>query len=168
MRQSKEELRIKRSEYYRSNKEKILEKHKAYRDTHKEEMAENCRLWYLKNKEKVNHSNKKYYYDNKDKKVEVYLYSSAKSRAKDKNLDFNIELSDIIIPEYCPILNIKLFKGTEKRHAGSPTIDRIDNSKGYIKGNIHVISYRANAIKHDATIEELESLVQYLKSLNRN
>jgi len=45
----------------------------------------------------------------------------------------------------------------------SPSLDRLDNTKGYIKGNIVVISNKANRLKGDATLQELERLVEWLK-----
>lgn len=89
-----------------------------------------------------------------------YLYRGAKTRAKRRGLAFDIELSDIEIPEFCPVFpHIALKPYTGKRvhwqdHPDSPTIDRIDSSKGYVKGNVRVISWRANTLKGDATIEE--------------
>lgn len=88
---------------------------------------------------------------------EKLILQSSKQRAKEKGLEHNIELSDIIIPEYCPILNIKLeFGGKGIQTFNSPSIDRIDSTKGYIKGNIQIISLRANMMKNDATKEEIE------------
>lgn len=86
---------------------------------------------------------------------ESELLKQAKYRAKKNNLDFEIELEDIVIPKICPILNIPLF--SSKGHSGpnSPSIDRIDSSKGYIKGNVQVISHKANTIKSNATLQEL-------------
>lgn len=88
---------------------------------------------------------------------ERYLYHKAKNRAMIKKLDFNIEVSDIVIPKYCPILEIELVKGISKNYQKSPSIDRIDSSKGYIKGNIRVISALANTMKNSASRELLET-----------
>jgi hypothetical protein len=87
----------------------------------------------------------------------------ARKRAKEKKLDFNIELSDIIIPEICPLLNIPIFVCEITLGPNSPSLDRINNTKGYIKGNIIVVSFRANSLKKDACLKELELLVNNLR-----
>lgn len=97
--------------------------------------------------------------------IPQYLYSHAKERAKSLNLKINISPKDIIVPEYCPILGVKLTRNKKKCQYNSYSLDRIDNSKGYIKGNVHVISFKANSMKNSGTIEELEKLLAYLKSL---
>lgn len=94
------------------------------------------------------------------------LVSSAKARAKKKGIDFNITVEDVEIPESCPMLNIPLVKGKGRFSDNSPTLDRIDNNKGYIKGNIQVISYRANSIKRDASIEEFRSILEYWEKID--
>lgn len=91
------------------------------------------------------------------------LWSAAKERAKKRGWEFTIDPQDIVIPETCPVLGIELVKGVGKQHAGSPTLDRVDSSKGYVKGNVRVISQRANSLKQDATIEQLEKLISYMK-----
>lgn len=87
----------------------------------------------------------------------------ARKRAKEKKLDFNIELLDITIPEICPLLNIPIYVSDVKLGPNSPSLDRIDNTKGYIKGNIIVVSFRANSLKKDACLKELELLVNNLR-----
>ena len=77
-----------------------------------------------------------------------------KSRAKKKGIDFNITIDDLFLPEYCPILQIKLNYGSS-RSDNSPSVDRIDNSKGYVKGNVIVMSTLANAMKNKASFEQL-------------
>ena len=98
------------------------------------------------------------------KNPEKRLFWSAKHRAKQKGLEFSIELSDIIIPEVCPILDIPLQQGGYNS-PNSPSLDRIDNTKGYTKSNIQVISHRANTLKSDASLEELKLLVNYLQKI---
>ncbi len=92
---------------------------------------------------------------------EYYLWKGAKKRAKDKQLDFDIEVSDIIIPQFCPLLNIPIIHkvGKGRRCENSPSLDRLDNSLGYVKGNILVVSWRANFLKSDSQFQELQLLV---------
>lgn len=104
-------------------------------------------------------------YINRRKNLKRYMLYAAKRRAKKNGWDFNLEEADIIIPEYCPVLGLKLNVGEGKREPGSPSLDRIDSSKGYIKGNIMVISWRANDLKRDATLEEMQKLFQFYYGL---
>lgn len=103
----------------------------------------------------------------KYKTQEYRLYFLAKKRAKEKGIEFNIEVDDITIPSVCPILEIPLTKNNIGWAADIPTLDRIDPNKGYIKGNIKVISGKANVMKNNATIEELkkftENIFNYLQ-----
>lgn len=92
------------------------------------------------------------------------LLASAKRRAKYVGVPFEIELSDIEIPEVCPALGIPLQVGPGKIHPNSPTLDRIRPELGYVKGNIAVLSHRANLIKNDATAKELESVAGWLRT----
>ena len=88
---------------------------------------------------------------------ESRMLARVKTRAKNKNREFNLELDDIIIPNICPILNIPIIakKGSPGGDISSPALDRIDSKKGYIKGNIQVISQLANAMKNCANEEQL-------------
>jgi hypothetical protein len=95
---------------------------------------------------------------------EAYICTRAKLRAKKFGLEFNLTKYDIKIPPVCPILNIPLVIEAGQGHLpGAPSLDRIDNSKGYIKGNVAVISHRANTLKSDITIETCERLLAYMK-----
>lgn len=91
------------------------------------------------------------------------IFLAAKARAKKNGLDFSIGLEDVLIPEKCPVLGNTLELGAKRAGPNSPTLDRIDNSKGYIKGNVKVISWRANALKNNATIGEIENLLSYMR-----
>ena len=87
---------------------------------------------------------------------EFDLWAAAKERADKNGLDFNIELEDIIIPKICPVLGIpiNIDLGRGRRRPDSPSLDKFIPSKGYVKGNVQVISWRANRIKSDGTPEE--------------
>lgn len=72
-------------------------------------------------------------------------------------------MQDLIIPEICPVLDIPIIISFGNgRTDNGPSVDRIDNNKGYIKDNIIVISWRANNIKSYASIEELEKNFKFL------
>jgi len=92
---------------------------------------------------------------------------NAKARAKRDGLPCNISLADIVVPELCPLLGIPLCPGNGKVLPGSPTLDRLVPELGYIKGNILVISFRANTIKQNATPEELYRLAKNLTRIMR-
>lgn len=93
------------------------------------------------------------------------MIRSARSRAKKQWWEFSITEDDFEIPDYCPILGLKLEHGTGRGPTDtSPTLDRIDNSKGYVPGNVQVISCRANRLKWDASPEELVQLAQWILS----
>jgi len=88
------------------------------------------------------------------------MFSGAKCRAKRKGIEFSIKLEDLEFPEVCPILGIPLKKNLGSGfHADSASLDRIDPKKGYTKDNIRIISNRANLLKSDATVEELEKIL---------
>lgn len=92
----------------------------------------------------------------------VQILNQARCRAKKKGLPFNITKEDIVLPKHCPVLGIELkrHEGQSGWHDDSYSLDRIDNSKGYIKGNVRIISNRANRLRLDATIEELEKVLE--------
>lgn len=89
------------------------------------------------------------------------MFRDARKRARRNNIPFDITPEDIIIPEYCPVLGIKLESQVGKRSDASPSLDKIIPSLGYIVDNIEVISWRANCLKRDATFEELKLLSDY-------
>ena len=82
-----------------------------------------------------------------------------KTRAKRKNISFDIEVEDIIVPNECPILKIPLHYECREN---TPSVDRIDNSKGYIKGNIQIVSYKANTMKNSASPKELTEFAKWI------
>ena len=98
--------------------------------------------------------------------IESKMYQRAKCRAKVKGLAFTIEVSDIIVPKFCPILNVELQskKGNPGGQKVSPALDRIDPTKGYVKGNVRVISHLANMMKSHATELEMITFSKWVLS----
>ena len=92
-----------------------------------------------------------------------YLWDKAKRRAKQQKLDFNITPEDIIIPRRCPALGIpiQVLSGV---YDHSATLDCVNPARGYVKGNVAVISRRANRIKNNATADELMDIGRWLRS----
>ena len=164
-----------RRTYLDKNKEQLKEYSKEYKKANKDKVNAYDRAYYEKNKERISKKRQVFSEANRDrlnsdararklKNPKDAMFSAAKLRAKAKDIEFNITKNDFSISKLCPVLDIPMFPGKGKLSDNSPTLDRKDNSKGYIKGNILVISHRANSIKRDATIDELEKIIDYMKS----
>lgn len=87
----------------------------------------------------------------------------AKDRARRQGLYFDLKLGDITIPEFCPVLGIRLAKGITKWADSSPSLDRIIPALGYTKDNVRIISWRANNLKSNGTAEEFERIAAYIR-----
>ena len=127
-----------------------------------------CQYLYTKNyfKSEQGIAYRKNWQANKRKtSPETGMLNAAKARAKAQNVPFNITVEDIVIPERCPVLGIKLEQNVGVSKDTSPTLDKIIPELGYTKGNIAVISKRANTIKNNATVEELQMLIDWLKGI---
>lgn len=99
-----------------------------------------------------------------------YILTRARMGAIKRGLEFNITINDIDFPTHCPILYIELKYVSS---GGRPTddtasIDRIDNTIGYIPTNVRIISWRANRLKSDASIWEIERLFRYVSGLAKS
>jgi hypothetical protein len=95
------------------------------------------------------------------------LLNASKQRARNKNREHTITVEDVkaIYPQdgCCPIFGMKLEFNNAGFRETSPSIDRIDSTKGYTPDNIQIISWKANRVKGYATLQELEMLFAYLK-----
>jgi len=94
--------------------------------------------------------------------AERAILTRARSRAREKGVPFSLTYLDIVIPDRCPILGIKLERGTSGGLDSSPSLDRIIPALGYVPGNVRVIANRANRIKSDSTPEELSRILTYV------
>lgn len=125
--------------------------------------------WREKNKERLREYNRQYHLNNKHyareyrlRNIETFMIKEARKRAIERNIPFDITKEDIIIPTFCPILNIKLERCGKQGHA--PSLDRIIPELGYVKGNIAVISQRANSLKNNMSIDEIIRMAEWAKT----
>lgn len=94
------------------------------------------------------------------------MLAGAKQRAKERGLMFNLHYDDIQTPNLCPVLRIPLIPSVDGSYSdNSPSLDRKIPYLGYVKGNVKVISMRANALKSNATSAELEAVLKYVKQI---
>lgn len=118
----------------------------------KEKRNAYLREWGKKNSDKC----RSYTYNYLERHPEKKLLKTSKYNAKKRELEHSITLEDIIIPETCPYLGIPLTTKVQQYNTASTiSLDRIDSSKGYISGNVQVISRLANLMKSYATEEQL-------------
>lgn len=140
--------------YYQANREKKLAATRAWAEKNRDKVRiygrrasaksvavgkskETTRQWEIRNKE-------------------WQLFKAAKIRAAKAELPFDIEPTDIIIPDVCPILGIPIIRDARgKAVKGSPSLDKVNPELGYVKGNVWVVSWLANQMKAHATKEEL-------------
>ncbi len=96
----------------------------------------------------------------------AYL-SKLRGTAKARGVKFNLTLEDIKIPKRCPVLGIplRIFAGILKHHPDDAvSFDRVNPKRGYVKGNVRAISWRANRIKSNATARELRAIAAYIEA----
>lgn len=129
-------------------KQKAKERWEKWFDTHDYDRVASCKRY-------------------RNKNPKYWLWSSAKRRAKAKNIPFELEKDDIPdFPEICPVALIEIKQKREKGNGPwdhSPTLDRVVPELGYVKNNIQVLSHKGNRWKCDMTIEDVERLLKYMK-----
>jgi hypothetical protein len=141
-----------RKAYRELNKDKLNSKAKLYRELKKEDIAS----WRSKNKE--------YLRTYRARNPEKAMYGRIKTKCKLEGIPFNLEVTDIVIPTHCPILGIPLsLSNTSGQVDTSPSLDKYIPSLGYVKGNVNVISMRANVIKNSATTAEVRKLLKWME-----
>jgi len=131
-------------------------------------LCTNCKLpknKYYKNNNVCTDCYKERRYNHRRENPKLRLLSSAKHRAKKENVPFNLSADDFDIPSHCPVLGIELKYniGIGGFRDNSPSLDKRIPELGYVKGNISIMSFRANRIKNNATLEEIEKIHEWLK-----
>lgn len=148
--------------------------HKQYYQANKEKWARDT----PEKQEKHREASKKSYHKCREKRAKKHdewaennharvLFLQARRSARYRGLDFNLEQGDVVIPEVCPYLGCPLTSTQgQGRVWTNASIDRIDSSKGYIKGNIQIVSVLANSMKQQATIEQLQAFAEGVMRLH--
>ena len=123
----------------------------------------NQKSWYYRNPDKVISKRNKQSND-----YVKFLLQKVKSRAASSGIPFDLEDCDIHIPDECPILGIPIYRnvGHKGGKNNSPSLDRIIPENGYTKGNVRIISNRANLLKSNASVRELELVLKDLKAIH--
>ena len=147
--------------------EERREYQRLYRKLNKQKISEYHKEWYKNNRDKQLLMFKENYKKRKPKSLQSTIQrnlKNIKNKCLSKGVPFDISINDIDIPTHCPLLGIKLESGLPRNSPQSPSIDKIIPSLGYVKGNVWVISMRANTIKHNASLQEIEMLYKNLKT----
>ena len=133
-----------------------------YRKKNREEILRRRRARYQETKELLSIKHKQY----RDSNYKELWFKRVKSRAEKNRIEFNLDISDFDIPKFCPALGIEITINDPNK-MNSPSIDRINPLLGYVKGNVRVISYRANQIKSNSFVEEMEKVLNYYKKVSQ-
>lgn len=91
------------------------------------------------------------------------MWAKSKSSAAKRGIPFTIRWEDIEVPSHCPVLGVPLRRVAGMCVPEHPSLDRVDNTRGYVPGNVRVISHRANMIKGSATLDELDAVIKYMR-----
>lgn len=144
--------------YTAGDPEAAADRKRRYAEKYPERVKAAQKLWHAQHPEYL----RTYYLRNR----RYQMLKGSQRRALKAGVPFTLTLDDIVIPEICPVLGIKIAHGCDEKGRGfkdtSPSVDRIIPEHGYVLGNIRVISWRANKIKSDATADELIRVANYV------
>ena len=96
-------------------------------------------------------------------------FRAKKNSARQGGHTWDIEFGDLEWPTHCPILGMELnYYALSYRVEASPSFDQIIPGKGYVPGNVHIISWRANRLKNNGTWQEHLLIGEYMKKLEES
>lgn len=116
--------------------------------------------------------------DNKCRAFDAYVankYYAKYKNATQRGIEFDLSFTDmkkLLKKTYCDYTGVLLDPNDDKLR---PSIERIDENLGYVKGNVALVSVHANNFKSRVldhggeeslalTLDELSSMVEFLKS----
>lgn len=163
---------VKQREAYAANPEKYRQQASRW----KAKNPEKANLWAKNNRDKVNARAAKRRIENPEnckavvrrhylKNLPKILVNAALQRSRKYGYQCTISAADIVIPSSCPVLGIPIVAASGRMADTSPTIDRIDPAKGYVPGNVIVISWRANRLRSDGTLNEMRAILAFYEKI---
>jgi len=93
-------------------------------------------------------------------------FGARRQKALRDNIPFTITLEEIEKPKHCPVFGTELnynWSGENRRDPNKATFDKLIPELGYVPGNVFVISWRANKLKSNMSIEELKKILKYIE-----
>ena len=147
---------------YASNPTDSLSRNKVWRNNNMGKVKTKNRVYYAEHIDKFRERNRVVHTSEEAKALRM-IYTS-RGRAKSRGLPHTLGVQDILpIPTTCPVLGLPMSLSGGRREPYIASLDRVIPELGYVPGNTEVISNRANKLKSDATIEELELVLAYMK-----
>ena len=120
----------------KKNPDKVREQKRRWRSRH----PETIRAW------------------NDGNRISLMIYA-ARRRARASGVRFTITKDDVFMPRVCPVFGTKFVSKTPT----AATLDRMDPARGYVPGNVNIISKRANRLKSNATPDEIRKLAAWVR-----
>lgn len=107
------------------------------------------------------YSNANYHKNNNNERPsntrEYKMWWAARKRANAKDIPFDIERSDVIIPEVCPCCQEQMVR---------PSLDKVKPELGYVKGNVAVICCDCNVIKSFGTSQRHRQIADWMDNFS--
>lgn len=162
----------KTAKWKKANQHKVKEQSRRYSEKNAQKIAEKNKRRYQQNKESILKSRRQARVG-KANCIKA-MFSSAKSRAKKNNLDFNLDLEYLtsIASDSCPVDGLpfdwdRQLIQDKTLPLSVPSLDRVDSSQGYIKGNVQIIGWKWNSKKSNMNLEDLLLLVKYVRNATK-
>jgi hypothetical protein len=162
---------------YKTN---LAKKMRQYRSNNKEKMKEINKKKYLKNCESIKQKQKEKWWSNveesrkklkaySDNNIQTVMLQSIKGRCNKEKIEFNLELNYLksIWPanNLCPVFGCEMKRNRRGQSRDfSPSVDRIVPEKGYVPGNVVIVSLKANRMKNNGTVEDLKKVLHFYES----
>ncbi|SRR6266550_2270497 len=103
-----------------------------------------------------------------NERIKFQALVNIRERSKHRGYESDLEVADLpTLTDSCPVLGVKYSKGSLKNKDFVPSVDRKNSNLPYLKkykSNLMFISHRANRIKSNATIDELQKILLYLQT----